>query len=252
MRSLHPFKAVATLTIALKLHSTQGAQRLTSPSMIRNDYFIFTPSMAFIHATAITTTLHKQNIGRRLPMINTRVSGLDIQPPRPNGNTYWVTPHLIAGEYPTSKNGDHDTRRKLRQYLDRGITTFLDLTRDGEKESYTDVLAEEASKKGLVVDYRRLAVTDFGVPDTERMTQILDVIDDAIEKKGGKIYVHCRGGIGRTGTVVGCYLVRHGNVGDEALEMVNRLFQNSGRSRESWCSPETTEQINFVKEWNEE
>ena len=31
------------------------------------------------------------------------------------------------------------------------------------------------------------------------------------------MYLHCWGGVGRTGTVVGCWLVRHGRTGDEAL-----------------------------------
>ena len=64
--------------------------------------------------------------------------------------------------------------------------------------------------------------------------------------------MHCAGGIGRTGTTVGCYLVRHGNDGATALQEVNRLFQNSDRSAESWSSPETRQQMNFVRDWNEE
>ena len=48
------------------------------------------------------------------------------------------------------------------------------------------------------------------------MASILDAIDAALD--GGKtVYVHCWGGVGRTGTVVGCWLVRHGKTGDEAL-----------------------------------
>ena len=41
------------------------------------------------------------------------------------------------------------------------------------------------------------------------MTRILDDVDAALAD-GGAVYVHCWGGIGRTGTVVGCWLVRHG------------------------------------------
>ena len=38
------------------------------------------------------------------------------------------------------------------------------------------------------------------------MREILDCLDDAL-RSGRKVYVHCRAGIGRTGTVVGCLLV---------------------------------------------
>jgi len=82
------------------------------------------------------------------------------------------------------------------------------------------------------------------------MLEILDTIDKEVAAHR-KVYVHCRGGIGRTGTVVGCYLRRRGNSGQEALDKTNRLFQSSDRSAESWSSPETREQMDFVKNWND-
>eukprot|EP00957_Ditylum_brightwellii_P046034 3492745-Ditylum_brightwellii.AAC.1 len=83
------------------------------------------------------------------------------------------------------------------------------------------------------------------------MSCILDTIDEAIWEQNHTVYVHCREGIGRTGTAVGCFLVQWGNTGEEALEEVNHLFQNSGRSCESWSSPETMEQIDFVCNFND-
>ena len=82
------------------------------------------------------------------------------------------------------------------------------------------------------------------------MVKILNAIDAAVVQNQ-KVYVHCAGGIGRTGTTVGCYLVRHGNDGQAALQEVNRLFQYSDRSMTSWNSPETAEQMQFVRDWKE-
>lgn len=42
-----------------------------------------------------------------------------------------------------------------------------------------------------------------------------------------KVYVHCWGGIGRTGIVVGCYLVRHGITGKTALSEIARLREHT-------------------------
>ena len=39
------------------------------------------------------------------------------------------------------------------------------------------------------------------------MRRILDAIDD---HRSSGVYVHCHAGIGRTGTVAGCWLIRHG------------------------------------------
>lgn len=180
------------------------------------------------------------------------LQGPTIQPSsRPNGNTYWVVPgKLIAGEYP-GNDSEQATRTKLRRYLDCGITFFLDLTQEGEKMPYESIVMDEAATRGVDVKYVRLPIQDFGIPTLARMEEILDAVDEA-NATGHSVYVHCRGGIGRTGTTVGCYLVRKGNTGQDALREVNRLFQNSGRSRESYRSPETDAQEAFVRGWHEQ
>jgi len=174
---------------------------------------------------------------------------MQAQPPRPNSCTYWVTENLIAGEYPADAAGELATRRKLRHYLDKGITAFVDLTHEGEKPAYSQILMEEAIQMGIdanEIKHTRLPILDMNIPKQERMNEILDSIESAI-KEGRKVYVHCRGGIGRTGTAVGCFLVRNGYSGDDALSELNRLFKFSDRSYESYQSPETSDQINFVR-----
>jgi len=178
------------------------------------------------------------------------IRALRNQPPRPNDNTYWVTENFLAGEYPTDKRSEEESRKKIQKYLDVGIDFFVDLTQEGERGSYQRILKEEATKTNRRARYWRLPVQDFGIPTKEEMQQILDTIDSAIADNK-KVYVHCRGGIGRTGTTVGCYLARHGYGGEEALTEVNRLFQNSNKSYESSFSPETRAQKTMVKEWKE-
>jgi len=58
---------------------------------------------------------------------------------------------------------------------------------------------------------RRLAhpIVDMGTTTVPHMARILDDVDEA-RAAGLMVYVHCWGGIGRTGTVVGCWLMRHG------------------------------------------
>jgi predicted protein tyrosine phosphatase len=181
---------------------------------------------------------------------DSKLSGPIVQPPRPNDNTYWISENFVAGEYPTDKRGELETRQKLRQYLDLGVNSFLDLTHEGEKLPYESILREEAGLKGFQVEYKRFPIEDFGIPTKSQMKAILDHLDDAIERNK-KAYVHCRGGIGRTGTTVGCFLVRHGNSGDEALEELQRMFQSSRRSHENPTSPETAPQKAFVREWED-
>jgi protein-tyrosine phosphatase len=61
-------------------------------------------------------------------------------------------------------------------------------------------------------------------------------------------YVHCWGGIGRTGTVVGCWLVaREGLTTDAALQRIAELRKDT--PDRGLGSPETKLQRRFVLQW---
>ncbi|HEV2664849.1 MAG TPA: dual specificity protein phosphatase family protein, partial [Blastocatellia bacterium] len=83
-------------------------------------------------------------------------------------------------------------------------------------------------------------------PTTERMSEIQLAIEAALEA-GRTVYVHCLGGIGRTGTVLGCYLVEHEVSVAEAFAEIQRRrrWTKSGWDK----SPQTPEQVDFVKSW---
>jgi protein-tyrosine phosphatase len=78
------------------------------------------------------------------------------------------------------------------------------------------------------------------------MSEILDTI--RLELNDSRpVYFHCWGGIGRTGTVAGCWLVEQGLSPDEALERINvlrRRVPDRGMS-----SPENETQREFVRSW---
>ena len=82
--------------------------------------------------------------------------------------------------------------------------------------------------------------------EKEFLKEILDFIDEE-SKNNRKIYVHCLRGLGRTGTIVGCYLVREGFKGEEALQEIFKLRQGM---LNAWMqSPQTEEQIQTVINW---
>src|SRR4051812_15832497 len=114
----------------------------------------------------------------------------------------------MAGEHPGDLSDDILMAR-LSALLESGIRTFIDLTEEREMEPYYGVLRDLAQERALEVTSIRIPIPDRGVPPIRTLRCILDVIDRSVAD-GNAAFVHCFAGIGRTGTVVGCYLQRHG------------------------------------------
>jgi protein-tyrosine phosphatase len=160
-----------------------------------------------------------------------------MQTPIPD--SYWVVPgKLLAGEYPGSII-DSEAPGKVRSFVEMGITLFIDLTESRELKPYAHLLPETAC-------HVRKAIRDVSIPTPELMREIQQVIAAALAA-GHVVYVHCYGGIGRTGTVVGCYLVEQGMSGEEALSTIRRW--RTSIPGPAVQSPETVEQRSFVENW---
>jgi predicted protein tyrosine phosphatase len=167
---------------------------------------------------------------------------------RPIADSYWVLPgRLLAGEYPGAWS-EEQARQKLGYLLDAGVTYFINLTEAGEYglKPYSPLLPELEALRGMDVEHHRRPIRDMDTPTAGEMDSILDAIDKALAS-GKTVYVHCYGGIGRTGTVVGCYLARHGTPGEKALEQIARWREGTP---DGWrASPETGEQRQMVLDW---
>lgn len=152
---------------------------------------------------------------------------VDRPRPGPLPGSYWIVPGLFAaGAWPAASG---------HGLVGSGITQVVDLTECPDNDH-----------DGQVV---RFPIADLDVPDRGRMVDILETIDGAIASGTG-VYVHCMAGIGRTGTVVGCWLIRHGHaVGAEAMSVIAWL--RSATDERPLRSPETEEQRAFVASWTE-
>jgi protein-tyrosine phosphatase len=167
-------------------------------------------------------------------------------PPKPDPNTYWVIPgKLLAGEYPGARDPE-EARQRLRSFLAAGVRHFIDLTEAGELEPYAELLTEEADSG---TTYERIPIRDVSVPEKpETMARIIAAIDCAMTKDG-ITYVHCWGGIGRTGLAVACWLQEPGMTPDEALTVLADKWRSCAKSQRKPDSPETPEQVRWVQSW---
>jgi ADP-ribosyl-[dinitrogen reductase] hydrolase len=162
---------------------------------------------------------------------------------KPLAESYWVIEgRLLAGRYPGGKT-PKEAEKRVQSLLNAGFDAFLDLTEGGELPPYDIYLPGH-------VHYVRKPITDHGVPaEPALMSQILAVLDNFL-KQGRKVYVHCRAGIGRTGTVVACHLIESERLTPHAaLLKLNELWQGNSRSA-SWPDvPETDEQRDYILGW---
>ena len=99
---------------------------------------------------------------------------------------------------------------------------------------------------------KRFPITDKNVPSIELMKKVLDEID-RLKADEIPVYIHCWGGIGRTGTVVGCWLMRHGLA--QRNNVLDKIFDLRRSQVEPSCmaynSPETEIQERFILNWKE-
>ncbi len=164
------------------------------------------------------------------------------------GDGFWVEAgRLAAGPYPGAPTKEEATA-KLDEFLDAGITCFVDLTEEGEGRPplypYAQLLRNRAAIRGVDVRHIRLPIRDVQVPQPWIARAALHVIDEALAHDE-VVYVHCWGGVGRTGTIVGCRLAGQGET--DPLARLQEL--RAGTARAHRVAPETEEQRKFVTSW---
>jgi hypothetical protein len=170
---------------------------------------------------------------------------------KPISQSYWVLPgQFLAGEYPALGHDAAGTRQRLIALLSAGFDAFIDLTGEHERPPYETILVNEAKNYGLEVRHLRFSFPDFGIPPHQVMVAALDAVDTALTD-GRRLYLHCVGGIGRTGLAVGCYLIRHGMDPAHALRHLRELYHASLQSLIVPQTPETDEQARFILDWKE-
>ncbi len=174
----------------------------------------------------------------------------------PFPRSYWAVPgRVLAGFYP----GDRDATaadRKLRGLLDLGVTCVVNLMESDETDhsgvpfqAYEPRLRELARELGREVECLRFPIRDRTEPTVSFMRTILAEIDVRLAR-GAVLYVHCWGGRGRTGTVIGCHLARtRGVFGAAVLALLEDLTKHHPAA--FWPAPEMPGQRTFVATWPE-
>jgi protein-tyrosine phosphatase len=141
--------------------------------------------------------------------------------------------------------GSFPTQTQIRKLEDIGVRYFVNLTHPDESKitNYT-----------TNYNYISYPIIDRSIPeDNLDFSRFIYTLCNLISvlKEGEKIYIHCKGGHGRSGLVVACITTKFFNISpDTALKHTTKCHSKRQIMRDSWRrigSPQTPQQKEFVK-----
>lgn len=105
-----------------------------------------------------------------------------------------------------------DVMGALVELQRRGIGAVVSLDEYG-------IPASMAEEQGL--KYLHIPVPDYNAPEPQQAKNFVDFVQTCRDA-GLQVAAHCRGGYGRTGTLIACYLISNGMTAEAAIDLVRR------------------------------
>lgn len=155
-------------------------------------------------------------------------------------SSYFIMNKALFGGYPDNN--------KFKELKECGVKYYIDLVTISERKKLTQVYDT------MGIEYLNYEIKDRFIPeDIYDYIKFIHKISNIINnlEEGEKMYIHCKGGHGRSGVVVSCilcYLFKFSS--EKSLELTNKYHNSREVMKEKWRrigSPQTDRQKDFVR-----
>ena len=152
-----------------------------------------------------------------------------------NKGSYFIKNKALFGSFPTQKD--------VEQLENIGVKYFVDLTTGNENLTF---------KYNTKFKYINYVIFDHKIPhNLLKFSKFIIYITNIINNlDNNKIYIHCKGGHGRSGMIVACILCYMYNIiSDVSLDLTTKFHNNRKCLKDKWkCSgsPNNNYQKKFI------